>query len=296
MNTTLFALYPTAIDTKKICKHLGYETGEIEIRQFPDEETYVRINSDILNRQVIFLVSLDKPDNKILPLLFAAETVRELGAQKVGLIAPYLAYMRQDKQFQPGEGVTSKYFASMLSRYFNWMITIDPHLHRRHSMSEIYSIPTYVIHSTTPIANWIKDNVHDPIIIGPDMESEQWVTEVAKGAQAPFVILEKTRKGDREVEISMPKMDKYKTRTPILVDDIISTAKTMIETVTHLKNLQMKPAICIGVHAVFSGEAYLELLKAGVEKVVTCGTIKHSSNMIDVSDLIVNSLNQNMNI
>lgn len=291
MNTILFALYPSAINIKKMCKQLDYGSGEIEIRQFPDEETYVKINSDVIKKQIIFYSSLDKPNSKILPLLFAAETARELGAEKIGLIAPYLAYMRQDKQFYPGEGVTSKYFASMISQYFNWMITIDPHLHRRHSMSEIYSIPTYVLHATVQIANWIKANVPDPIIIGPDMESEQWVTEVAKEAQAPFVILEKTRKGDQKVEISMPKMDEYKTRTPILVDDIISTAKTMIETVKHLKNLKMKPPICIGVHAVFSGNAYSDLLNSGVEKVVTCSTIKHPSNMIDVSNLIINALN-----
>ncbi len=295
MNTTLFELFSSAVETMKICKQMGYEIGEIDIRQFPDDETYVKINSDIINRQVIFVASIDKPNNKFLPLLFAAETARELGAEKVGLIAPYLPYMRQDKQFQPGEGVTSKYFALMLSRHFNWLITIDPHLHRRYSMSEIYTIPTYVLHATTPIANWIKANVSDPIIIGPDMESEQWVAEVAKGAQAPFIVLEKTRKGDREVEVSLPKIDEYKTRTPILVDDIISTGKTMIETVKHLNHLKMKSPICIGVHAVFSGEAYSDLLNAGVEKVVTCNTIKHQSNMIDISDLVVNYLIENKN-
>ncbi|MBI2791801.1 MAG: ribose-phosphate pyrophosphokinase [Gammaproteobacteria bacterium] len=295
MNTILFELYASAVDTMKICKQLGYELGEIDIRQFPDKETYIKINSDIINRQVIFVASIDKPNNKFLPLLFAAGTARELGAEKVGVIVPYLPYMRQDKQFQPGEGITSKYFASIFSQYFNWMITIDPHLHRRHSMSEIYTIPTYVLHSTTPIANWIKANVSDPIIIGPDMESEQWVAEVAKGAQAPFIVLEKTRKGDREVEVSLPKIDEYKTRTPILVDDIISTGKTMIETVKHLNHLKMKPPICIGVHAVFSGEAYSDLLNSGAEKVVTCNTIKHQSNMIDISDLVVNCLIENIN-
>lgn len=294
MNTITFALYSPAIDIKKMCKQLDYGIGEIEIRQFPDEESYIKINSYISNRQVIFFESLDKPNNKLLPLLFAAETARELGAKRVGLIAPYLAYMRQDKQFQPGEGITSKYFASMISQYFDWMITIDPHLHRRHSMSDIYSIPTYVLHATISIANWINTNVPDPIIIGPDKESEQWVAEVAKGAQAPYVILEKTRKGDREVEVSMPKMDEYKTRTPVLVDDIISTGKTMIETIKNLQKLKMKPPICMGVHAVFSGEAYSELLNAGVEKVVTCNTVNHSTNMIDISHIIISCLKSNI--
>jgi ribose-phosphate pyrophosphokinase len=59
------------------------------------------------------------------------------------------------------------------------------------------------------------------------------------------------RHGDRDVEVSVPDVDIYKDATPILVDDIISTARTMIETVQHLKKAGMKPPICVGIHAVF---------------------------------------------
>ena len=67
------------------------------------------------------------------------------------------------------------------------------------------------------------------------------------------MVLEKTRHGDEEVQVSVPQVEQFKNHTPVLVDDIISTARTMIETVNHLKNAGMKPATCIGVHAVFAG-------------------------------------------
>lgn len=290
MKPIIFSLFNNDFFADAIKKYCDYEIGEMVLHQFPDEETYIKINSDIRNRKVVFVGSLDYPNEKLLPLLFAAKTARDLEAKEIGLVAPYLAYMRQDKQFNPGEGVTSKYFASLLSQYFDWLITVDPHLHRLHSLNEIYSIPTFVLHAIDPIADWIKNHVEKPILIGPDKESEQWVANIAQKANAPFTVLEKIRISDRMVEVSLPQIEQYKNHIPVLIDDIISTARTMIETLKHLKNLQMKPPICIGVHAVFAGNSYEDLLAAGASKVVTCNTIKHVSNMIDLSDVITNAL------
>jgi len=139
-----------------------------------------------------------------LPLLFAADTARDLGARRIGLVAPYLAYMRQDIRFHAGEAVTSRTFAAILSRHLDWLVTVDPHLHRYHELSEIYRIPTQVVHAAPFLASWIKRNVARPLIIGPDLESEQWVSQVAADADAPFLVCEKIRSGDRHVTISIP--------------------------------------------------------------------------------------------
>lgn len=286
----IFPLFGYDYFANAIQQSLGCKMGKIEIHEFPDKETVVRIDSPVKETQILFVTSLDQPNMKLAPLLFAAETARELGATQIGLIAPYLAYMRQDKQFHPGEGITSKYFANLISNYFDWMMTIDPHLHRWHALNDLYTIPTTVLHATNIISKWIKQYVSAPVLIGPDSESTQWVSEIAKIIDAPFLILEKERTGDNLVQVSIPQLDSYKDRTPILVDDIISTAATMIETVNHLKLLKMKPPICIGVHAIFANNAYENLLKAGAQKIITCNTIQHTSNGIDVSDLIIKSL------
>ncbi len=138
------------------------------------------------------------------------------------------------------------------------------------------------------ISEWVRNNVRDPVIVGPDSESEQWVSEVAQMAGAPFVVLEKTRRGDRDVSVSPIELDgPHRDRTPVLVDDIISTARTMIETVHRLRELDIAAPVCIGVHAIFAGDAYDELMGAGAARVVTCNTIPHPTNGIDVSGLFV---------
>lgn len=258
--------------------------GVANLRRFPDGETYVRLDSPVRGRDVACVCTLDRPDDKILPLLFLAATARDLGASSVGLVAPYLAYMRQDRRFVDGEGVTSSYFASVLSTSFDWLVTVDPHLHRLTSLAEIYTVPTTVVHAAAQVAAWISTHIRRPLLVGPDAESAQWVASVAHMAGAPSIVLEKVRRGDRDVVVTVPNVDQWRDHTPVLVDDIVSTAKTMIETVHHLRRAELPAPVCIGVHPVFAPGAYEELSTSGAAKVVTCNTIQHPSNQIDLSE------------
>ncbi len=286
----IFSFDPRDSMRAAIAQKLGWESGVMEHRQFPDGETYLRLLSNVRGRSLVLLCSLDRPDEKLLPVLFFAQTARELGAASVGLIAPYLGYMRQDKRFQDGEAITSKYFASTLANVLDWLITVDPHLHRYQSLAEIYPIPTLVLQAAPLLATWIKNNVADPLLIGPDEESLQWVAEVADQAQVPYTVLNKIRRGDREVEISLPDVSQWSDRTPVLVDDIISTANTMIETVKKISNLFSAKPVCVGVHGVFANAAYERLLQAGIVGVVTTNTISHPTNQMDIVPLLCDLL------
>ena len=269
-----------------LARALGAEIAPVTVRRFPDGETYVRLDTAVAGRDVIALCTLARPDDKVLPLLFLAATARDLGARAVGLVAPYLAYMRQDRRFHDGEGITSAYFADLVSRAASWLVTVDPHLHRRRSLAEIYSIPNVVLHAAPHISAWIKANVSRPLLVGPDAESAQWVEAVASGAHAPSLVLEKTRHGDRDVDVSVPDVERWREHTPVLVDDIISTARTMIETVRHVTRAGLSSPVCVGVHGVFADGAYDDLVAAGAGRVVTSNTVPHPSNAIDVTDLL----------
>ncbi len=264
-------------------RELSAEPVLFEMRAFPDGESYLRIESDVRGRQVAILCTLRDPDTKILPLLFMADTLRDLGAARVGLVAPYLAYMRQDTRFRAGEALTSASFARVISAGFDWLVTVDPHLHRRQSLSEIYTIATDVVHAAPLLAQWIQANVPAPLIVGPDAESEQWVSAVARAATCPHVVLEKVRFSDRAVAVSrIPEVERWVGHTPVLVDDIISSARTMIESVGQCKVAGQPAPICVGVHAVFADGAYEALSAAGAARIVTANSIPHHSNGIDL--------------
>jgi ribose-phosphate pyrophosphokinase len=128
--------------------------------------------------------------------------------------------------------------------------------------------------------------VPNPVLIGPDSESSQWVTAIAALAGAPFVVLDKTRQGDRDVTIAVNDDAALRDRTPVLVDDIISTAHTMIAVVRQLLERGLPAPVCIGVHGVFAPDAYRELSAAGAARIVTTNTIAHESNQIDLSERV----------
>ena len=273
----------------KLAAALDGVLGEIETRHFPDGETYLRFKTSPKDRSVIILCALDRPDDKVLPLLFAAATARDLGASRVGLVAPYLAYMRQDTRFNEGEAVTSAQFAQLLSSAFDWLVTVDPHLHRYRELGEIYRIPAVALHAAPLLADWIKAQIPRPLLIGPDAESEQWVAAVAKRAGSPHMVLQKQRFGDRNVKVTVPDLHQMSDRTPVLIDDIISSAHTMIETTRGLAAVGVPRPVCVAVHALFSDESYRSLKEVAF-RIATTNTVLHETNAIDIAPLFTNSV------
>lgn len=267
-----------------LAERIGGDLAKTHIRSFPDDETYVRLESPIEGRDVVVASTLDRPNTKFLPLVFLAETVRELNAASIGLAAPYLAYMRQDSCFKPGEAMTSRFFGRLLSSSFDWLVTVDPHLHRHSSLDEIYSIPSEVVQAAGPIARWISEHVDRPLLIGPDEESQQWIAAVASAGSFPSVILEKSRHGDYDVEVSGKSAPMWSNQQPVVVDDIISTGRTMVGAVEYLARRDLPPPICIGIHGLFVEDAFQALTDAGAAKIITCNTVPHPSNSIDINE------------
>jgi ribose-phosphate pyrophosphokinase len=276
----------------ELARLMAAETIVPEVRAFPDGESYFRLDHDLHGRSVALVCTMDRPDSKFLRLLFASRTVSELGAASVGLVAPYLCYMRQDRRFQPGEALTAKLFAALLSPHFDWLVTVDPHLHRIHALNDIYTVPTRVLHAAAPIAQWIAREVKRPVLIGPDAESSQWASRIAKDAGAPFVVLKKLRHGDTDVDVLASNMVEWREHTPVLVDDIVSTGGTMIETLKQLRACALRPAICIAVHGIFATGAYEQLSAAAPARIVTTNTIAHATNAIDVCPLLTNAIRE----
>jgi len=273
----------------KLAGQLDTDVGTLECHIFPDGETLPRFAEDLVGRRVILVCTLARPNDKILPLLFAAAAARELGATQVGLVAPYLSYMRQDRRFHPGEAITSRYFAALLSRAFDWLVTIDPHLHRYKSLSEIYAVPAVAERAEPLLGDWIARNVKDPFLIGPDEESRQWVELVARICGAEYAVMTKQRLGDRAVRIVPEQMNRLAGKTPVLLDDIISSGKTMLETLRLLKLQGAKAAVAVAIHGVFADDAD-ELIRACGATLVTSNTVPHPTNAIDVSRLLARAI------
>lgn len=283
MTRTVLAFPADVALAAPLARALGARLAMVDWHRFPDGESLVALPPDLQGEDVALVASLHEPDRLALPLWFAAHTAREFGARSVGLVAPYLAYMRQDRRFQAGQAVSAPLFARFLEAAIDWLVTVDPHLHRIERLQSLYRIPVEHVAAASLVAAWIADNVRGGVLIGPDAESAQWTASIAVQAGLPYQVLTKTRRGDRDVEVSLPDAASLAGRTPVIVDDIIASGHTLLETVAHLARMGLPPPVVIAIHPVFAGDAYARLQGAGVARIVSTNTIAHPSNAIDLS-------------
>jgi ribose-phosphate pyrophosphokinase len=289
MTLQVFAVGHDAL-AARLAARLGAALGELEMRRFPDGEHYLRVRSACAGVHALIVADLADPDRRLTQTLLLAATLRDLGAARLTLVAPYLPYMRQDARFQPGEGVTSRYFARWIDAHFDALLTIEPHLHRYATLAELYARPAVSLSAAPLLAAWIAAHVADGFLIGPDAESRRWTEAVAERAQLPCAVLEKVRRGDRAVEVGVPPLPGLAGRTPVLVDDMISTGHTLADAARKLVAQGHRPPVVVATHGLFAEGAEALLAAAGVARVVTCDTVPHPSNGCPVDRLIADGL------
>lgn len=276
---------------KKIAHKIKAKFSPITLSSFPDGDIYLKFNTNLKNKKLVLINSFQPhSDMTLFDTIFAAKTAKDLGAKKVILVVPYLAYMRQDKRFHSGEAISSKIMAQLLNQSIDKIITIDPHIHRYKSLKDIFTIPAKRLTANLLIADYIKKHFKNEVIIGPDWESYQWAEHIAQKIHVLATVLKKTRFSSRKVQVKMTKPIEIKGKNVVIVDDIISTGHTIIEAAKKAKKLKAKSITAICVHGLFVENAIQKLKRAGINKIISTNTIEHKTNKIDVSSLIIKEL------
>ena len=289
MKCTVVGLRNSVGLARSVSKLLHARFLELKTTSFPDGELHIQYPKPTLTGHVILVQSFHpNPTTALVETLFAGKTAQELGAKKITLVAPYLAYLRQDKRFRPGDCVSNHLLAELLN-FFDHVLTIDPHLHRIVSLSEIFKTNAQHITANTLLAEFIEKKYPDSFLIGPDSESSQWAARIAQHIHHPFVILKKKRYTASSVRTKVQTPTSVHGKTVILVDDIISTGHTMLEPIKQLKNLGARRIVCICVHGVFAENALKLLQKAGATVIAT-NTISNPVARINVAPLIAQAL------
>ncbi len=271
---------------KKVARILKAQYTAVTVEQFPDKELKINLNKNPKKQNIIIIQSFTDPNKTIIETLLTAYTVKKFGCKKLILVATYLPYLRQDQTFKKYEAVSAKIIMKILSNTFNKIYIVDPHLHRIKKIKKL-SKKARRITSNQAIASYIKKNFRlaDTLIVGPDKESFQWAESIAKNINLEANILKKQRFSSRKVKVSQNIKGKFKRI--IIIDDIISTGKTMLETIKLAKK-HTKNVICIGIHGIFSEDADKELRKHA--ELITTNSIKTKYSKIDISNEIAKHL------
>ncbi len=257
--------------------------------RFPDGEVKLRLPATLPERVVVWR-GLHQPDGKLVELLLAARTARELGAKNLTLVAPYLAYMRQDMAFQPGEAVSQRIVGRFLADLFDALITVDPHLHRVHTLHEAVPARDAIALSGAPLlADHIATQRQRPLLLGPDEEALQWVAAAALRHGWDHAVCRKTRHGDRHVDIELPAVE-VRGREVVLIDDVASSGHTLARAAALLRSAGAARVDVAVTHALFADGALALVRAAGVDAVWSTDAIPHETNAVSIVPMVVGAL------
>lgn len=271
---------------RKVAHALKAEYTEIYSKDFPDSEFHLKLKKNPKGKTVVIINSItEDPDEEIVETILAEGIARDYKAKKVILVATYLPYMRQDTHFVNYDSFSAKHILEIFAG-FDKIIAVDPHLHRIKKMHYL-SHKAESITADGVIAEYIRKNFKkDFEIIGPDEESQQWSARIAHMLKKKVFILHKERTGDKKIKQKIVKLDSGKDY--IIIDDIISTGKTLIGALQMAKSQGAKKLTCIGIHGLLIDNCDKEIKKYA--DLITTNTIPGKYSKIDISDAIIEKL------
>lgn len=271
----------------------GLAARPIARHRFPDGELRLQLPVDAAGRlppRAMLLRSLHQPNEKLVELLIAAQAARALGVQQLALVTPYLAYMRQDIAFHPGEAVSQRIVGPFLAGLFDAVVTVDPHLHRVARLEEAVPARACAVVSGAPLlADWIAAQYASPLLVGPDGESAQWVAQAAARHGFDHAVCHKTRQGDRSVTVTLPPVP-VQGRRVVLLDDMASTGHTLAQATGLLLAAGAASVDVAVTHALLSDADLAALHSAGVGAFWSTDSVPHASNCIFMAKALAEAL------
>lgn len=286
---TLLAFDDEAPLAARLAAALGCPWAQVERHRFPDGETRLRLPPR-LPSQLLMLRGLQDPNAKLTELLLAAAGARELGARQITLVSPYLAYMRQDIEFTPGEVVSQRHLGRLLAAAFEAVVTVDPHLHRVATLDEVLPGRRGVALSAAPLLGaHVARELPRALLLAPDEEAAQWVRAAAQPHGLDHAVCRKQRHGDHEVEVALPDAP-VAGRAVVVLDDVASTGRTLVAAA---QGALLAGAASVDVavtHGLFVGDALSRVHAAGVRRVWSSDCVPHASNAVSVVPVLAEAL------
>ena len=289
--TGVYGFPESADGARRLAEALNVSCHIAELYRFPDGESLVRLPEPV-ERAVVYR-SLDRPNDKLVELTLAASVLRRHGATELCLVAPYMAYMRQDAVFRPGEPVSQAVVGDWLGRLFDRFVCVEPHLHRTHTLDEVFvGRPSVCLSGAGAIAERLRAEgmAPDTVIVGPDEEAAPLVEAVAGPLGLTPLVGRKERRGDRDVTVTLPAGAPLAGRPVVIVDDVISSGETIFSCARAARAAGAASIRVFGVHALFDAAVGARFEAEGLGTPLSCDGVPHPSNALPLARLIADAL------
>jgi ribose-phosphate pyrophosphokinase len=263
---------------EKVASYIGMRLGDITVGRFADGEINVRIEETVRGHDVFVIQPTCPPVNEnLMELLVMIDAFKRASANSIAVVIPYYGYARQDRKAKGRDPITAKLVANLITvAGATRVMTVDLHAEQVQGFFDIpvdnlWSFPVF-------LETLSKDGIlnDDAVIVSPDVGGVKRARQIAERVGLPLAILDKRRPKDNVAEI-LNIIGDVKDKTAIIVDDIVDTARSLVEGANAVKNAGAKRVIACITHPVLSSGAVERIENSSIEKIYISDTIYHQS-------------------
>ncbi len=257
---------------ERICRYLKTSLGAVEVFQFANDNTFVRVLENVREQDVFLVQPTCRPVNQsIMELLIMIDAFKRASAGRITAVIPYYSYGRSDKKDQPRVPITARLIADMLTvAGADRVLTMDLH---QGQIQGFFSIPVDELTAVNLICAHIKAKELDDIVVVSELGFAKKARNFAELLSAPLAIVEKRRLGNIDKTEVKNIIGDVRGRTAVIIDDEIDTAGSLIETVTALQSAGAREIFSCATHGLFSGSALDRIRGSALTEVIVTDTI-----------------------
>jgi len=257
---------------QEICKYLDMPLGDTLVTTFSEGEIRVKINENVRGKDVFIVQPTCPPvNNNLMELLVIIDALRRASAKRITAVLPYFGYARQDRKDQPRVPITAKLVANLITTSgADRILTVDLHAGQ---IQGFFDIPMDHLYAVNVFVNHIKKiKLKNIVIVSPDVGGIKTARAYAKKFEAPLAIVDKRRISEEDTE-AMNILGDIKGKNVIIVDDLVSTASSLVEAALALKKQGAREIYAAITHPVLSGPAIKRISSSSIKKLFVTNTI-----------------------
>ena len=258
---------------ESVCQYLDIPLGRAEVFKFANDNTFVRIQENVRQRDVFIIQPTCAPVNdNLMELLIMIDACKRASAGRITAVVPYYAYGRTDKKDQPRVPITARLVADLLTAAgADRLLTVDLHAGQ---IQGFFNIPVDELTALPILSDYFQaKEISDLVVVAVDIGISKKARDVAERLHAPLAIIEKRRLGNDEQSEIMNVIGDVEGKVALTFDDEIDTGGSIVNAAKALEDRGVKEVFCCVTHPVFSLQAAELMAKSHFREVVVADTI-----------------------
>ena len=267
---------------RRIAESYGKELGAVTIKNFADEEIYVRYEESIRGTDLFIIQSTHPGAENWIELLLMIDAAKRASVERITAVIPYFGYARQDRKDQPRVSIAAKLMADMLTTAgVQRILTMDLHAPQ---IQGFFDVPVDHLYGSAVFTDYFRRlDMPNAVVVAPDVGSVKMARAYARRLHTDLALIEKRRPRQNEAEV-MNIIGEVKGRNVILIDDMVDTAGTLTSAANALREAGAEEIYAACTHPLLSGPAYDRIESSALSRLVVTDTVplKRPSEFIEV--------------